>query len=87
MLARDLAGYTAARLALVAVVAGLLGAVGVPVLVAVLLGLVVAMPLSLVLLRGMRGRVQAGLAESRRRRKAERDRLRAQLRGDADEQT
>lgn len=81
-LARDLTLYTAARLGLVAVVATGLVLAGVPLLVSVLLGLVVALPLSLVLLRPLRTRVTAGLQVAGARRRAERDRLRAQLRGD-----
>lgn len=80
-LARDLAFYTAARLALVALVASLLMLAGIPLLVSILLGLVVALPLSLVLLRSLRARVGAGLQVIGERRRAERDRLRAQLRG------
>jgi Protein of unknown function (DUF4229) len=81
-LARDLALYTGARLALVAAVALSLILFGVPLLVAVLLALVVALPLSLVLLRPLRVRVAAGMQAAGARRRAERDRLRAQLRGE-----
>jgi hypothetical protein len=42
----------------------------------------VALPLSMVLLRSLRLRVAAGLAAAGARRRAERDRLRNQLRGD-----
>ena len=80
-LARDLTLYTAARLALVTVVALLLVLSGVPLLVSVLLGLVVALPLSWVLLRPLRARVTTGLRLSAERRRAERARLRHQLRG------
>lgn len=82
-LARDLALYTAARLGLVAVVGALLVLAWVPLLVSVLLALVVALPLSLLLLRSLRTRVTAGLRVAGERRRAERDRLRAQLRGDS----
>lgn len=80
--ARDLALYSAARLALVAVLTVLLVVAGVPLLVAILLAVVVALPLSMVLLSSLRARVNAGLAVIRERRQAERERLRRQLRGD-----
>lgn len=83
-LARDVALYSAARLALVAVLALLLVLAGVPLLVAVLLALVVALPLSMVLLRSLRVRVNAGMAAAGARRRSERDRLRNQLRGEQD---
>lgn len=79
---RDLAIYSAARLALVAVLTVLLVVAGVPLLVAILLAVVVALPLSMVLLSSLRARVNAGLAVVRERRQAERERLRQQLRGD-----
>lgn len=81
-LAPALLSYTAARLGLVAVVAGLLVVAGVPLLVAVLIALVVALPLSMVLLKGPRARLDAALAASAARRSAERDALRARLRGE-----
>lgn len=79
-LARDVALYSAARLALVAVMASLLVLAGVPLLVSILFALVVALPLSMVLLRSLRARVTTGLAAARARRRSERDRLRTQLR-------
>lgn len=82
MLARDLALYSAARLALVALPAVLLLLVGVPLLVAVLLAVVVALPLSMVLLGSLQQRVNAGLAVWTQRRRAQRDQLRRQLRGE-----
>ena len=48
----------------------------------ILLALVVALPLSMVVLGSLRTRVNAGLAVVGERRRAERDRLRRQLRGD-----
>jgi hypothetical protein len=81
-LARDVALYSAARLALVAVIAFLLLLAGVPLLVSILLALVVALPLSMVLLGSVRARVNAGLAAVGARRRDERDRLRRQLRGE-----
>ena len=80
-LVRDLTLYSIARLAMVAVTALLLVLAGVPVLVSILLALVVALPLSMVLLGSLRARVNAGLAELRARRRADRERLRRELRG------
>lgn len=82
VLARDVALYSAARLTLVALTALLLLLAGVPLLVSVLIAVVVALPLSMVLLRSLRSRVNAGLAVVAQRRKAERDRLRRQLHGE-----
>ncbi|MBV8541824.1 MAG: DUF4229 domain-containing protein [Pseudonocardiales bacterium] len=81
-LARDVALYSAARLALVAVTVLLLLLAGVPLLVSVLLAVVVALPLSMVLLGSLRDRVNTGLGAVGARRRAERDRLRRQLRGE-----
>lgn len=80
-LARDIVLYSVVRLALVALLAALLVLAGVPLLVSVLLALVVSLPLSWVLLRPLRLRVAAGLSAAGARRRAERDRLREQLRG------
>ncbi len=82
-LARDIALYSVARLALVTVVALLLFLVGVPLLVSALLAMVLALPLSMLLLGRLRGRVNTGLAVVGERRKAERDRLRQQLHGES----
>jgi hypothetical protein len=81
-LARDLLCYSAARLALVSVTALVLVFAGVPLLVSILLAVVVALPLSMVLLGSLRVRVNAGLAAVSQRRRAERDWLRQQLRGE-----
>lgn len=81
-LARDVALYSAARLALVTVTALLLLLAGVPLLVSALLAVVLALPLSMVVLGSLRARVNAGLAVVAGRRKAERDRLRQQLHGE-----
>jgi hypothetical protein len=75
--------YTAARLAIVAITALLLVLAGVPLLVSILLALVAAVPLSMLVLGALRARVNAGLAAQTARRRAERDRLRRQLRGDS----
>jgi hypothetical protein len=82
-LVRDLVLYTVARLAIVAITALLLVLAGVPLLVSVLLALVVAVPVSMLLFGALRTRVNAGLAAHAARRRAERDRLRQQLRGDS----
>jgi Protein of unknown function (DUF4229) len=81
-LARDVAIYTAARLAMVAVLTSLLVFAGIPLPVSILIALVVALPLSMLTLGPLRARVNAGLATAGARRKAERDRLRRQLRDD-----
>jgi len=81
-LVRDVALYTAARLAVVVITALLLVLAGIPLLVSILLALVVALPLSMVLFGSLRARVNAGLTMRGARRRAERDRLRRQLRGD-----
>ena len=89
-LARDVAVYSAARLLLVvALTAAVLGVaavagVGGPLVVAVLLALVLALPLSRLLLGSLRRRVDRGVAEVGAARRAERERLRARLRGDED---
>ncbi len=75
---RDIAVYTAARIGLLAVIAFLLTLAHVPLLIAVAVGLVLAWPLSMVLLRGLNTRIAAALTE----RRAERLRMRAQLRGE-----
>jgi hypothetical protein len=81
-LGRDLALYTAARLALVAAVTVLLLVFGVPLLVGIAIALVVGFPLGLLLFRDLNGRVTAGLAARGAAKHAERERLRAQLRGE-----
>jgi cell division septum initiation protein DivIVA len=86
-LARDLTLYVGARVLMIAIVAAVLVlAVGVPLLVSLAVAVVVALPLSLVLLRGLNSQVSRELAHRGAGRRAERDRLRAQLRG-ADEDT
>ena len=78
-----LVAYTLARLCLVAAVTGLLLLAGVPLVLAVLIGVVAALPLSMLLLRGLRKRMDAGLAVVQERRAAQREVLRARLRGDS----
>jgi Protein of unknown function (DUF4229) len=84
-LAATVALYTAARVALVALVTALLLLAGVPLVIALLVALIVALPLSMVLFRGLRGRLDEALATARERRAREREALRAALRGDAPE--
>ena len=79
---RDLALYVLARFALVAVLATVLTLIHVPLLISIMVGLVMGLPLSMVLLRGWHDRVAAGLAARGMVRRAARDRLRAELRGE-----
>jgi uncharacterized protein (DUF58 family) len=81
-LAATVALYTAARLALVALVTALLMLAGAPFVIAVLVALIVALPLSMVLFRGLRARLESALSTARERRAREREALRARLRGD-----
>jgi hypothetical protein len=80
--AATLALYTLARLALLAVIAGLLLLAGTPLVIALLVALIVALPLSMLVFRGLRARLDTALAVSRARRAQEREALRAGLRGD-----
>ena len=90
-LARDLALYTLARLALVAVltVVIIFGAklanVDVPLLIAMLFALLIAMPLSMFAFKKLRVKVNEDIADVDERRRRDRAELRARLRGDADE--
>jgi hypothetical protein len=81
-IAATLVLYTLARLALLAVIAGLLLLAGTPLVIALLVALIVALPLSMLVFRGLRARLDAALAASRARRGQEREALRAGLRGD-----
>jgi membrane protein implicated in regulation of membrane protease activity len=81
-MAATLALYTLARLGLLALIAGLLLLAGTPVLIALLVALIVALPLSMLVFRGLRARLDVALAASRARRATERSALRARLRGD-----
>lgn len=76
----DVVLYSAARVGVLGVLAMGLVLVEVPLLVAVLIALAVALPLSMVLLRPLQVRVAAGIAATSERRRAERARLRTQLR-------
>lgn len=81
-LASTLALYALARIALVGVIAAVLSVAGVPLLLSVLVGLIVALPLSLVVFRSLRARLDLALGEARRRRSTERESLRSRLRGE-----
>jgi hypothetical protein len=78
-----IARYGLARAGLVAAVTAVLVLVGVPLLIALMVGFVVALPLSLLLLKGPRRDLDAALAVHGRRRRAQKAALRAQLRGEA----
>ncbi|OFJ50962.1 DUF4229 domain-containing protein [Mycolicibacterium grossiae] len=84
----DVAVYAVARLLLVAVIAGVIYALGgllvdeFPLVVALLFAIVVALPLGIWLFAPLRRRATASIAVFDERRRAERDQLRARLRGD-----
>lgn len=86
----DVVVYVAARLLLVVVLGGaiyglarLLGVTEFPLVVAALFALIIAMPLGIWLFSPLRRRATAALAVVGERRRAERERLRARLRGEA----
>jgi uncharacterized membrane protein len=87
-LVRNLALYTLARLGLVVVIAALIVGVAkligvdVPVIVAALFALIVAMPLSLTLFKKLRVKVNEDIAVVDARRRQDKAQLRARLRGD-----
>lgn len=87
-LVRDLGLYTVARLGLMAAVAAIIffgaAAVGVqvPLLVAMVFALVVAFPLSLVLFKGLRRRVNEDIAAVDEKRRRDREDLQSRLRGE-----
>ncbi|GGS22346.1 MULTISPECIES: DUF4229 domain-containing protein [Actinokineospora] len=85
-LGRDIALYTFARIALVAAVTTVLLLFDVPLLVSLAVAVVVGFPLGLLLFRGLNARVTEGLAKRGEKRQSERDRLRAQLRGEDPDQ-
>ncbi|WP_067844621.1 DUF4229 domain-containing protein [Nocardia lijiangensis] len=87
-LAVNLAVYTLARLALVAVitavivvVAGLVS-VDIPLVVAALFALIIAMPLSLTLFKKLRAKVNEDIAVVDEKRRKDKAQLRARLRGE-----
>jgi len=85
---RDVVVYTLARLVLVAALTAAIffGArlinVTVPLVVAMLFGIVVALPLGIWLLAPLRRRATAGIAAVDERRRIDREQLQARLRGD-----
>ncbi|WP_330250628.1 DUF4229 domain-containing protein [Nocardia sp. NBC_00565] len=89
-LARNLALYTLARLALVVVItAVIVGAahlvsVDIPLVVAALFALLIAMPLSLTLFKKLRTRVNEDIAAVDAKRRQDKAQLRARLRGETD---
>ncbi|UFS94002.1 DUF4229 domain-containing protein [Nocardia huaxiensis] len=86
-LAKNLALYTVARLGLVAVIAAIiigvakLVSVTVPVIVALLFGLLIAMPLSLVLFKKLRTQVNRDIAAVDEKRRKDREQLMKRLQG------
>lgn len=87
-LARDVALYSLARLGLVLVLAVVilylprLFGVEIPLLVAALFAVLIALPLSLVVFAPLRRRVNAGIASVDARRRADRADLQSRLRGE-----
>ncbi|OBA83442.1 hypothetical protein A9W99_08190 [Mycobacterium sp. 1164966.3] len=86
----DVLLYATARLLLVVVVgaaiygvARLLGVTEFPIAVAALFALIIAMPLGIWVFSPLRRRATAALAIAGERRRAEREKLRARLRGEA----
>ncbi|WP_327110405.1 DUF4229 domain-containing protein [Nocardia sp. NBC_01730] len=92
-LARNLALYSLARLALVVVLtavillAARLVSVDIPLLVAALFALIIAMPLSLTLFKRLRAKVNEDIALVDERRRRDKAQLRARLRGENPEDT
>jgi Protein of unknown function (DUF4229) len=85
----DVVAYAVARLLLVVVVgaaiygiAKLLGVTQFPIVVAALFALIIAMPLGIWVFAPLRRRATASLAVAGERRRAEREQLRARLRGE-----
>lgn len=88
-LVADVLVYVGARLALVAVLAGvifagghLLGVREFPIVVALLFALVIALPLGIWLFRPLRERATASIAALDERRRTDREQLQARLRGE-----
>lgn len=81
-LARDIALYTLARLGMLVVAAAILMLFGVPLLVAAAVSVVLVMPLSMLVFGSLRRKVATGIALRAQARKARRESLRAQLRGE-----
>ncbi|WP_433730932.1 DUF4229 domain-containing protein [Nocardia sp. CA-129566] len=89
-LARNLVLYTLARLGLVVVItAAIMGvaqlvSVEIPLVVAALFALIIAMPLSLTVFKRLRARVNEDIALVDAKRRQDKAQLRARLRGDDD---
>lgn len=87
-LVRDVVLYSVARLLLVVavgaviIVGGKVAGAEVPLLVAALFAVLIALPLSLLLFAKLRKRVNVGIAAVDAQRRTDRDDLRAKLRGD-----
>lgn len=86
---RDVVVYTLARLLLVAALtaviffaAHLLGISEFPLVIAMLLAIILALPLGIWLLAPLRRRATAGIAEVDERRRRDREQLEARLRGE-----
>jgi Flp pilus assembly protein TadB len=79
---RDLALYSLARLGLIVLIAAILVALGVPLVLGVGVGVIAGYPLSLLIFRRLGARASTSMNRRRARRSAERERLRAELRGD-----
>ena len=90
-LVRDIVVYTLARLGLVAALAAAIFFVAqsigvqVPVAVALLFAIVIALPLGIWLLAPLRRRATAGIADADERRRRDREQLEARLRGEKPE--
>lgn len=88
---RDVAVYTLARLVsvgvltLVIVFVARLFKIEIPIVVAILFALVLAMPLGVWLLGPLRRRATAGIADVDERRRRDREQLQARLRGEESE--
>jgi uncharacterized membrane protein YfcA len=85
---RDVVFYTLARLALVAALTAAIYFVAqlikveIPIVVAMLFAIVIALPLGIWLLAPLRRRATAGIAEVDERRRRDREQLQARLRGE-----
>lgn len=76
--------YVGVRLVLVAMLAGVMSLLGLPVLLSLLIAIVLALPLSLVAFRSLRARMNTEIEAATRVRRERRERLRAELRGDSE---
>jgi hypothetical protein len=83
-----LALYTAVRLGLVVVIAAIIYGVGrlagveVPILVAAIFAVIIALPLGMIAFKSLRLRVNAAIAEVDEDRRLKREALQARLRGE-----